>query len=219
MPPAHDPEWEKIEAMYSNRITRFSRLAGAAALTATAAVAGIASSDTAAASAPTAASAQHQTAGVPVHLAGLAAVVDWQDVRNLTADGKPQVGTDTVYSMSIYAADGTKIGTQRGNTLIVFISPENGDIYVHQQDVVQIAGGTFVDDGLVNVLAGFRGVPQYLYAKGVGGALAGYSGVYQETPGHAVIPPKIWQAAASIDLSPPSAFGGGTAATPGSGQG
>ncbi|MEY9890105.1 uncharacterized protein (DUF2147 family) [Catenulispora sp. MAP5-51] len=188
--------------MQVNRFTRYTRLAGAVAVTASAVLAGVASSgvaDASAAAAKTApAASRHHT---PVDLTGLSAAVDRQTVKNLTPDGKPQVGTDTVYDMTIYAADGTAIGSQHGETLIVFISPVNGDIYVHQRDVVQIAGGTLTDDGLVNVLAGFRGTPQYLYARGVSGALAGLSGVYQEIPEHAVLPPKIWQAAAEIHLS------------------
>jgi hypothetical protein len=177
--------------MHANRIKGRSRRLAAVALAASAAVTGLAASGPAAAASTRA----------PLHLTGLSLVVTWQNVKNLTSAGRPQVGTDTDYDISIYAADGTVVGHQKGNTLIVYIDPVNGDIYVYQHDVVKIAGGTLVDDGVVNVLAGFRGVPQTLYARGVGGRLTGEFGVFHETPVHAVLPPKIWQAEADIELN------------------
>jgi hypothetical protein len=184
--------------------------AAALAAAAVAAVTGIvvAGPADAAAQAPAAAPQKVSTTGL--HLEHLTLVLNWQIVKGLTASGGPRVGTDTDYNISIYAADGTLVGTQQGNTLINYIDPASGDIFVHQQDIVKIAGGTFKDDGVVNATQSYNGAQQTLWVHGVGGKLTGEFGVFQDIPVTPVLGPKIWQATADIELTPASALVGDT---------
>jgi hypothetical protein len=204
--------------MRINRIKNTSRPLAAAALAATAAVAGVVASGPAAASVATAPAALHHPAATGLDLRGLTLVLNWQIVTGLTSTGGPRVGTDTNYNISIYAADGTLLGTQQGNSLISYIDPTTGDIYVHQRDVVNIAGGSFVDSGVVDASASYRGVQQTLFVQGVSGTLTGDFGVYQDTVVAHVLPPHIWQASADIELTPSSALAGDTGLPSSTGQ-
>ncbi|MFD0636632.1 hypothetical protein ACFQ9X_38735 [Catenulispora yoronensis] len=181
--------------MRPNWFAKRSRVLAAAALAVSGAVAGVADSG------PAAAAASHKPAPAALHLRNLTLVLNWQIVKGLTETGGPRVGTDTDYNISIYAADGSLLGTQQGNTLINYIDPVTGDIFVHQQDIVKIAGGTFVDSGVVNATQSYNGQQQTLWVQGVSGKLAGQFGVFQDIPVIPVLGPKIWQAA-DIELAP-----------------
>jgi hypothetical protein len=149
------------------------------------------------------------TAAVPAEAAGgtpatltldnLSLVITSQTVTGTAADGSPGKGTNSLYNITIYDSAGNAVGTMKGDDYIYKVD-DTGEFLAYEADVVNIAGGTFVDYGPIDVQAAWHNVKQSLTAVGTGGALRGYRGTLRYTALVPTLAPYIWQADADVSL-------------------